>query len=48
MNTIQITGFLAIIGAILYAVGDVLLLANKVNINDYPKLKPFPKAAFGC
>ncbi len=43
MNPIQITGFLAILGAALYEVGDVLLLANKVDINDYPKLKPFQK-----
>ena len=43
MSAIQLTGFLAIIGAILYAVGDVLLLAGKINIDDYPKLKPFQK-----
>lgn len=43
MNSIQITGLLAILGATLYAIGDTLLLANKVDINDYPKLKPFQK-----
>jgi hypothetical protein len=43
MNTIQTTGILAIIGSFLYAIGDVLLLASKVNITDYPKLKPFQK-----
>lgn len=43
MSSIQVTGLLAIVGATLYAIGDVLLLANKVNINDYPKLKPFQK-----
>jgi hypothetical protein len=43
MNAIQITGILAILGAILYAIGDVLLLASKVNLEDYPKLKPFAK-----
>lgn len=43
MSAIQLTGFLAIIGAILYAVGDVLLLAGKINIDDYPKLRPFQK-----
>lgn len=43
MNSIQVTGLLAIVGAALYAIGDVLLLANKVNIDDYPKLKPFQK-----
>ncbi len=43
MNAIQTTGILAIVGSVLYAIGDVLLLANKVNIDDYPKLKPFQK-----
>lgn len=43
MTGIQITGLLAILGATLYAIGDVLLLASKVNLNDYPKLKPFAK-----
>lgn len=37
------TGLLAIIGALLYAIGDVLLLASKVNMDDYPRLKPFAK-----
>jgi hypothetical protein len=36
-------GILAFIGALLYAVGDVLLLASKVSFDDYPKLKPFAK-----
>jgi hypothetical protein len=43
LNAIQITGLLAILGAIIYAVGDVLLLAGKVSLDDYPKLKPFAK-----
>src|SRR5690349_3336550 len=43
MTTIQLTGILAIFGAILYAIGDVLLLASKANLDDYPKLKPFVK-----
>jgi len=38
-----ITGLLAILGSFIYAVGDVLLLAGKVAINDYPKLKPHVK-----
>ena len=37
------TGFIAIIGAILYAIGDVLLLASKASLEDYPKLKPYAK-----
>lgn len=30
-------------GAMIYAIGDVLLLAGKVNSDDYPRLKPFQK-----
>ena len=40
---LHITGFVSFTGALLYAVGDVLLLASKVNLDDYPKLKPFAK-----
>ncbi len=40
---LRITGLLAIFGALLYAIGDVLLLASKVNLDDYPKLQPFKK-----
>jgi hypothetical protein len=40
---LHLTGLLALTGTLLYAVGDVLLLAGKVNIDDYPKLKPFTK-----
>lgn len=42
-NTLKITGLLAFLGTLLYAIGDVLLLASKVDLNDYPKLKPFQK-----
>jgi hypothetical protein len=38
---LRITGLLAIFGAFLYSIGDVLLLASKSNLDDYPKLKPF-------
>jgi hypothetical protein len=41
--TIRITGLIAILGAFLYAIGDVLLLAGKANLDDHPKLKPFAK-----
>ena len=34
---------MAVTGSFLYAVGDVLLLASKVNLAEYPKLKPFVK-----
>lgn len=34
---------MGIIGSFLYAVGDVLLLASKVNLDEYPKLRSFVK-----
>src|SRR5215213_5253558 len=40
---LRITGLLALLGALLYAIGDVLLLASKASLDDYPKLKPFAK-----
>ncbi len=40
---LRITGLLAVLGAILYAIGDVLLLASKVSLDDYPKLKRYAK-----
>ena len=40
---LRIAGLLALAGAFLYAIGDVLLLASKVKLDDYPKLKPFAK-----
>jgi len=42
-TSLRIAGLLALMGAFLYAVGDVLLLASKANLDDYPKLKPFAK-----
>ena len=43
LTPIRITGLLALFGAFLYAVGDVLLLASNVKLDDYPRLKPFAK-----
>ena len=40
---LRAAGLAAIVGACLYAVGDVLLLAGKVSLDDYPRLKPFAK-----
>ncbi len=40
---LRIAGFLAILGAILYAIGDVLLFASKASLDDYPKLKLYAK-----
>ena len=42
-TSLRITGLLALLGALLYAVGDVLLLASKASLDQYPKLKPFAK-----
>ena len=41
--SLRIGGLLAILGALLYAIGDVLLLAGKVSLEDYPRLKPYAK-----
>ena len=41
--SLRVTGLLALLGALLYAVGDVLLLASKASLDQYPKLKPFAK-----
>jgi hypothetical protein len=40
---LRMTGLLALLGAFLYAVGDVLLLAGKASLDHYPRLKPFAK-----
>ena len=48
MNSIQITGILAIIGTIMFAIGDVLLLAGKASLDDYSNLKPFAKLLSGA
>jgi hypothetical protein len=43
ITPLRITGLLALLGALLYAIGDVLLLAGQANLEHYPKLKPFAK-----
>ena len=43
LTALRITGLLALLGALLYAIGDVLLLASKASLEDYPRLKPFAK-----
>ena len=43
LTSLRITGLLALIGALIYAIGDVLLLASKASLENYPKLKPFAK-----
>jgi hypothetical protein len=42
-NILLFTGLLATAGSIVYAIGDVLLLAGKASLDDFPKLKPFAK-----
>ena len=41
--SLKTAGLLALLGALLYVIGDVLLLASKANPDEYPKLKPFAK-----
>ncbi len=53
MNTVSGTstqwiGWLAALGAIMYAVGDVLLLAGKANLADFPRLQPHVKLLSGA
>lgn len=43
VTILRTTGLLALLGALLYAIGDVLLLAGKASLDDYPKLKPYAK-----
>jgi hypothetical protein len=43
LTPLRITGLLALLGALLYAIGDVLLLASKASLDQYPRLKPFAK-----
>lgn len=43
LPSLRITGILALVGALLYAIGDVLLLASKISLDNYPRLKPFVK-----
>ena len=43
ISPLRLTGLLALLGSTIYAIGDTLLLAAKVNLENYPKLKPFKK-----
>ncbi|HSA99171.1 MAG TPA: DUF6796 family protein [Anaerolineales bacterium] len=46
--TIIIFGMLGILGAFIYAVGDVFLLAGKARLENYPKLQPYAKILSGA
>ena len=41
-------GLFGILGAVIYAVGDVLLLAGKAKLEDHPKLQPHIKILSGA
>lgn len=45
--SLRVIGILAFIGALLYSVGDILLLASKNKPDEYPNLKPFAKLLSG-
>ncbi|MEW6028413.1 MAG: DUF6796 family protein [Chloroflexota bacterium] len=40
---LRIAGLISILGALLYAIGDVLLLAGKAKLDDFPRLKPYAR-----
>ncbi|MEW6240781.1 MAG: DUF6796 family protein [Chloroflexota bacterium] len=40
---LRIAGLISILGALLYAIGDVLLLAGKAKLDDFPRLKPYSR-----
>jgi hypothetical protein len=44
----QTTGLIAMLGAAVYAIGDVLLLAARANLADYPNLQPHAKLLSGA
>ena len=47
LTTVQTAGLLALLGALLYAIGDVLLLAGRAALENYPRLKPFARLLSG-
>lgn len=44
---LRLTGLIAVLGALVYAFADTLLLATKVNLSDYPRLEPHRKLLSG-
>lgn len=44
---VHLTGLLAILGVLCYAIGDVLMLAAKANVADFPNLQPHLKLLSG-
>ncbi|HEX9386954.1 MAG TPA: DUF6796 family protein [Anaerolineales bacterium] len=47
MLLVTVFGLLGMLGAIIYAIGDVFLLAGKARLEDYPKLQPYAKLLSG-
>ena len=47
-HTLRLTGILAMLAAVLYSIGDALLLAGKANLEDFPRLKPHEKLLSGA
>jgi hypothetical protein len=43
ITPLRLTGFLALLGTLLYAIGDVLLLASKATLDSFPRLQNFSK-----
>lgn len=48
MTFVVINGLLGILGAVIYAIGDVFLLAGKARLEDYPKLLSYAKILSGA
>jgi len=47
LTAMRVSGVLAILGALVYAFADTLLLAGKANLNEYPNLLPYRKLLSG-
>lgn len=45
---VRLSGLAAILGALVYALGDVLLLASKADLKDYPALQAHAKLLSGA
>lgn len=48
LTTLQLAGLTAMLGALIYAVGDVLLLAARVDLTQHPRLQPHVQLLSGA
>jgi len=48
LQAVRAAGLLGMMGAIVYTIGDVLMLAAQVNLNAYPNLKSYVKLLSGA